>query len=95
MHVIIVKLKIKPDYVAAFEAEMKRHVTWTRANEPGCTLFEVSADKKEARTYHLYEIYKDDKAMEDHAKSPSLKQMGEKMSGWVEERARCDATRLD
>jgi quinol monooxygenase YgiN len=91
MHVIIVRLTIKPEFVEAFEAEMRSHVAATRKSEPGCLAFEVSVDKKNPRTYHLYEVYKDDQAMADHAKSPTLKKMAEKMPGWVEDRARYDA----
>jgi quinol monooxygenase YgiN len=94
MHVIVVKLKIKPAHVKDFEAEMKRHCGWVRDNEKGCQLFEVSVDKKELRTYHLYEVYKDDAALHEHENSPSLKQFGGHMREWVEERARWDATPL-
>ena len=95
MHVIVVKLKIKERFVTPFETEMKRHAGWVKANEKGCVMFEISADTKESRTYHLYEIYKDDAALHEHENSPSLKQFGGHMREWVEERARWDATRWE
>jgi quinol monooxygenase YgiN len=95
MHVIVVKFKIKEPHVRAFEAEMKRHAGWVRENEKGCVLFEVSVDKNEPRTYHLYEVYKDDAALHEHENSPSLKQFGANMREWVEERARWNATRME
>jgi quinol monooxygenase YgiN len=94
-HVIVVKFKIKEPFVAPFEAEIRRHAGWVRANEKGCVLFEVSADKTEPRTYHLYEVYKDDAALHEHENSPSLKQFGTHMREWVEERARWNATRME
>jgi quinol monooxygenase YgiN len=95
MHVIVVKFKIKELYVKDFEAEIRRHAGWVKANEKGCVMFEVSTDKNEPRTYHLYEIYKDDVALHEHENSPSLKTFGGHMREWVEERARWSATRME
>ena len=86
MHAIIVRWKIKPEHVAAFEQEMKHHVAATRKSEPGCLQFDVAADKEEPRTYHLFEVYADDQALADHAKSPTLATLRAQMSVWVEER---------
>ena len=94
-HVIVVKFKIKEPFVKQFEAEIRRHAGWVRANEKGCIMFEVSKDKDEARTYHLYEVYKDDAALQEHHDSPSLKQFGTNMREWAEERARWNATRVE
>ncbi len=93
MHVIMVRCKIKADCVEAFEAEMKAHVQATRRTEPGCVQFEVCIDKEDPTTYHLFEIYADDKAIEDHAKSPTLAAMREKLEDWAEDRTLTTATR--
>lgn len=87
MHAIIVRWRIKEGFVEAFEAEMKSHVAATRASEPGCLRFDVVRDKKEARTYHLFEIYRDDQAVADHRKSPTLAKLVEKAPLWVEDRS--------
>ncbi len=87
MHVIAVKWKIKPEHVAAFEAEMKAHIRATRRSEPGCLRFDVAVDKEQPRTYHLFEVYADDQALTDHAKSPTLAALREKGKEWVEERS--------
>jgi (4S)-4-hydroxy-5-phosphonooxypentane-2,3-dione isomerase len=92
MHVIIVRWRIKPEHVAAFEAEMRAHVAATRRTEPGCLQFDVAADKSEPRTYHLFEVYADDKALAEHAKSPTLAKIREKIGIWVEERTLHNAT---
>ena len=92
MHVIIVKLKVKEPHIKEFEAEMKRHTAWVKANEKGCVMFEVSADLKEPRTYHLYEIYKDAAALKEHEGTPSLKQYLSLTRPWTESVVRNDAT---
>jgi autoinducer 2-degrading protein len=87
MHVIIVRWRIKPEFVQAFEKEMKEHVAATRRTEPGCLQFDVAKDKTEPDTYHLFELYADDKAMADHAKSPTLAKIREKIPAWVADRS--------
>jgi quinol monooxygenase YgiN len=92
MHVIVVRLRIKAEHVAAFEAEMRAHVAATRRSERGCLQFDVATDKAEPRTYHLFEVYADDQALADHAKSPTLAKLRESMGSWVEERSLSSAT---
>ncbi|MEO7403094.1 MAG: putative quinol monooxygenase [Burkholderiales bacterium] len=92
MHVIIVKWKIKPQYVAEFEREMREHVAATKRSESGCVQFEVATDNADPRTFHLFEIYRDDQAIADHAKSPTLAAIRSKIPEWVEERSLANAT---
>ena len=91
MHVIIVRWKIREGFEADFEKEMRAHVAATRASEPGCLRFDVVRDKKDSRSYHLFEIYRDDQAIADHRKSPTLAKLVEKAPLWVEERAHATA----
>ena len=86
MHVIIVRTQVKPEYVAAFESAMRAHVAATRRTEPGCLQFEVCVDKDDPRTFHLFEIYADDQAMADHAKSPTLAMLRENLKLWQQDR---------
>lgn len=92
MHVLIVRTQVKPEYVAAFEEELRSHIRATRASEPGCVQFDVAVDKTLPRTYHLFEIYVDDQAMVDHAKSPTLAALREKLKLWQEDRGYFEAT---
>ena len=92
MHVIIVRWRIKPEFVVTFQNAIREHVIATRRSEPGCVQFDVSVDKQEPRTYHLFEIYADDRALEEHAKSPTLAKLREKIPLWVEDRTLYNAT---
>jgi (4S)-4-hydroxy-5-phosphonooxypentane-2,3-dione isomerase len=91
MHVIMVRIKVKPDCIAPFEQQMRLHVESTRRTEPGCLQFDVSVDMEDPTVYYIYEVYRDDQAMAAHMKSPTLKANGEKMPGWIVERSRHDA----
>jgi autoinducer 2-degrading protein len=94
MNVIAVRLKIKPSLVREFEREMRRHIAWTRANEPGCLVFEVAKDAREPGTYHVFEVFRDDLARDEHARSPSLAVLDEAVGPWIEERVQHDAASL-
>ncbi len=87
MHVIVVRWQLKPEYVAVFEQTMTEHIRATRRTEPGCVQFDIAVDKTIPRTYHLFEVYRDDQALLDHAKSPTLAVIREKAKEWVEDRA--------
>ena len=92
MHVILVRWRIKPEFVVEFQNAIREHVIATRRSEPGCLQFDVCVDKQEPRTYHLFEIYADERALEAHAGSPTLARLREKMPLWVEERELHNAT---
>ncbi len=91
MHVIIVRIQVEPEHLVDFQRELHAHVANTKATEPGCLQFDVSIDKSDPCQLYIYEVYRDDQAMEDHKKSASLKAMGERTPGWVVERQRFDA----
>jgi quinol monooxygenase YgiN len=93
MHVIIVKLKIRPQHVAEFETTMTNHIKWTRKNEPGCLQFDVCVDKADPRTFWLYEVYRDDKALADHGKSETLGPLLAKLKAITEEQVAINAVR--
>lgn len=92
MHVVLVKWKIRPECVEAFEKAMKDHIRATKRTEPGCVQFEVAVDKEQPRTYHLFEIYADDAGLAAHARSPTLAALRERAKDWVEERSYSIAT---
>lgn len=73
MHVIAVELDIKPDKRDAFLAEIRRHVSATRKDEPGCLQFDVSIDQEDRNKAIFHEVYASDAALDQHRKSPSLK----------------------
>jgi len=95
MNVIVVRMKIKKSSVDAFESEMKRHIAWTRAHEPGCLVFQVGSDAREPGAYHVYEVFRDPEAREKHSRSPSLAVLNERLSAWLEDRVQYDATSLE
>ena len=92
MHAIIVRWRVKAEHVVDFQNAIREHVAATRRTEPGYLQFDVCVDKQEPRTYHLFELYANDQALEDHARSPTLAKLREKIPLWVDERELHNAT---
>jgi quinol monooxygenase YgiN len=46
--------------------------------EPGCTTYQVHRHKTEARRYFIYELYKDEAALEAHRTTPHFLQYARK-----------------
>jgi len=92
VHAIIVRWQIKPECVEEFEKAMKEHIAATRRTEPGCLQFDVAVDNESPRTYHLFEVYRDDEALARHAKSPTLAGIRAHAAEWLESRIYARAT---
>jgi autoinducer 2-degrading protein len=62
---------------AGREAEVEEvfsKLTTEARKEPGCTIFQVHRHKTEPRRYFIYELYKDDAALEAHRTTPHFLQ---------------------
>ena len=70
MRVLIVKSRIKPEYLEQF-----MEVSWEDArgatnDEPGCVRFDVIRDEQDPNLFYFYEVYIDEAAFEDHLQAP-------------------------
>lgn len=67
---LVVNMKVKPGSEADFEAAMRELIPQVRANEPGCKLYTLTKDPKEAGAYVMMEIYADKESLDAHGKTP-------------------------
>lgn len=70
--VLVVNIKIKPENVEPFMAELLANARAARA-EPGCKQFDVLVDKEDPTKVMLYEIYESEAAFETHQQTPHFK----------------------
>jgi quinol monooxygenase YgiN len=68
--VLVVKIRIKPDCVAQFMAEVEQNGKAARETEPGCRQFDILRDPDDPTKLMLYEVYADEAAFEAHQKTP-------------------------
>ena len=70
--VLVVNIRIKPENVDKFMAELNANAKAART-EAGCKQFDVLVDKDDPTKVMLYEIYRDDAAFESHQQTAAFK----------------------
>jgi quinol monooxygenase YgiN len=70
MHALIVSIKIKPGARERFLAAIEDDAICSERDEPGCLRFNVLQDVGDPDRVYLYEIYRDEAALEAHRKTP-------------------------
>ena len=78
MLVIHVTLQIKPEHVAEFIEVARHDAEHSVKDEPGCLRFDVIQDQDDPNRFYLYEIYRDEAAMDAHRQMPHFKVYFEK-----------------
>ena len=70
MRAIVVTIQIKPEHRDAFISAMLEDARSSLANEPGCLRFDVVQDLGDSNRIHLYEVFRDEAAIEAHRQAP-------------------------
>ncbi len=66
MLVLQVAFTIKAERIDDFLREIAVNAASAVRDEPGCMRFDVLQDREDPARIHLYEVYKDDAALEAH-----------------------------
>ena len=82
MQVLMVTLKIRPEHREAFIEAMLEDARGSVQNEPGCLRFDVLQDDQEPNTLHLYEVYRDQAALEAHRQAPHYIRWRNTVADW-------------
>ena len=82
MQAIIVTIQIKPDHREAFIEAMLDDARGSVGNEPGCLRFDVLQDAEDPNRIHLYEVYRDQSALESHRDMPHYLKWRETVKDW-------------
>jgi quinol monooxygenase YgiN len=69
---LVVEFRLKPDCRQAFKDLLTDHAALTLDDEDGCLHFDVVVDQEDDGRAFLYEIYRDQAALEVHRNSPIL-----------------------
>ena len=86
MQALVVKFRIKPAHVDAFERAIVDNARASRETEPGCRQFDVCRDPQDPTLFFLYELYDDDAAIGAHMKSAHFLHMNEATAAWVDDK---------
>ena len=69
---LFVDIEIEPDQVDAFDALIRSHAAGVLAEEDGCLAFTVGVDREAPTHFWLFELYRDQAAVDAHRASPRL-----------------------
>ena len=84
MHALIVTIKIKPEHKDAFMEALHGDAVGSNKDEPGCLRFDVLQDAEDPNAIHLYEVYKDEAALEAHRQAPHYLKWRNTVQEWLD-----------
>jgi quinol monooxygenase YgiN len=80
---LVVKIHMKAEYREQFIKEMWADAIGSEKKEPGCLMFNIVHDNADPNILYLFEVYKDDKAVEAHKKMPHFVKWLETTKEWL------------
>jgi autoinducer 2-degrading protein len=83
MSALVVKIQMKAEFREQFLKEMRADAIGSEKNEPGCLMFNITHDKANPNILYLFEVYRDDKAVEAHKKMPHFVKWLETTKNWL------------
>ena len=84
MLALLVAIKIKPGQRDAFVTALMDDARGSVHNEPGCLRFDVLQDTADPNQIYLYEVYRDEKALEAHRQAPHYLKWRETVKDWFD-----------
>ena len=84
MRALMVTIKIKAGHRDAFMEAMLSDARGSVHDELGCLRFDVLQDAKDPNTIYLYEVYRDEAAMEAHRQAPHFVKWRETVKDWFD-----------
>jgi quinol monooxygenase YgiN len=84
MLALLVTIKIKPGYRDRFVDALMGDARGSVNDEPGCLRFDVLQDTADPNRIFLYEVYKDEKALEAHRQAPHYTKWRETVNDWFD-----------
>lgn len=87
MLVLQVAFKIKAERVDDFLKEIAANAASAVRDEPGCMRFDVLQDSEDPSRIYLYEVYKDDAALDAHRQAPHYLRWRDAVQEWHAEPA--------
>jgi len=83
---IVATLKVQEGKGPDFEAVFLELAGKVRANEPGNIFYQLTKSRKDANTYKVLELYKDQDALTAHGQTDHFKDLGRKMGAFMDGR---------
>ena len=89
---LVVRMEPHPEHRDAFIALMRKHAENCLKVEDGCLYFDVGVDRADAGIVVLYEVYRDQAALDSHAASAHLAKTRESYATMLKGRQRVEVS---
>jgi quinol monooxygenase YgiN len=84
MLALLVSIKTKSGQRDAFVTALMDDARGSVQNEPGCLRFDVLQDNADPNRIFLYEVYRDERALEAHRRAPHYLKWRETVKEWFD-----------
>ena len=81
---IFVTINIKDGFADEFSKASLGDSQGSVRDEPGCFRFDILQNSEITNRFHLYEVYKDEAALEAHRNAPHYKKWRETVEDWFD-----------
>lgn len=79
---VIVTAEVKPEHRVDFVAAILEDARDSLAKEEGCLRFDVIEDNSDVNRFYLYEVYRDQAAIEHHRTTPHYVKFRDSTEDW-------------
>ena len=84
MIALLVTIRIQPPHREAFMEAMLDDASHSVRDEPGCLRFDVLEDVDDPNRIFLYEVYRDEEALEAHRRAPHFLRWRDATRDWFD-----------
>ena len=82
MKALFVTVYMKPEHKQRLLDELWSDAYGSERDEPGCLMFNIAQDDADPNVLHLFEVYRDDAAVETHVATPHFRRFAEATKDW-------------
>lgn len=82
MKALFVTIYMRPEHRERLMAELWNDAIGSERDEPGCLMFNITQDENDPNLLHLFEVYRDDEAVDAHVATPHFQRFAGATRGW-------------
>ncbi len=82
MKALFVTIYMKPEHRERLLEELRNDAYGSEKHEPGCMMFHITQSDSDSSVLHLFEVYRDDAAVDAHVETPHFRRFDEATRDW-------------
>jgi quinol monooxygenase YgiN len=82
MKALFVTIYMNPEHRERLLEELRNDAHGSETHEPGCLMFNIAQDDSDSNVLRLFEVYRDDAAVDAHVATPHFQRFAEATKDW-------------